>query len=227
MYWLPPTTDVHAICTHIHMAQMLAVIMQSKRARLERVGGAPRHHSSASAVQPAIFRNIMTDPVNELAPEQIWTIKPSHHQPPSSEFELTHARTMPLQFAIDLVIGGKTHACLYSGHGQSKVVYRVTDEPQVLKLTATKDHEPHVCHELSVYCSAAPPLLKICPIIYAIGRCQEQDQWGKPMGEWFAWLAEYATPLDKYMQGLNVDCKACLKIALNKQYSSTTRLAAQ
>ena len=37
------------------------------------------------------------------------------------------------------------------------------------------------------------------------------------MGQWFAWLAEYVTPLDKYMQRLNVDRKACLKIALYKQ----------
>ena len=50
-----------------------------------------------------------------------------------------------------------------------------------------------------------------------MGRCQEQDQCGEPISEWFAWLAEYATPLDKYMQGLNVDRKACFKIALYKQ----------
>ena len=34
---------LNALCTRIHMAQILAVIMQSKRFRLERVGGAPRH----------------------------------------------------------------------------------------------------------------------------------------------------------------------------------------
>ena len=208
---------LNALCTRIHLAQILAVIMQSKRPGLERVGGTPRHRSSASAVQPAIFRNIMTDPVNELAPEQIWTIKPSHHQPPSTEFELTNTRPMRLPFAIDLVIGGKIHACLYIGHGQSKVVYRVTDEATVLKLTATKNHEPHVCQQLSFYCSAAKPALKICPTIYTIGRCQEQDQGGRSIGEWFAWLAEYATPLDKYMQRRSVDRKACLKIALYKQ----------
>ena len=64
---------------------------------------------------------------------------------------------------------------------------------------------------------AAQPALKICPTIYTIGRCQEQDQGGKSIGEWFAWLAEYATPLDKYMQRRSVDRKACLKIALYKQ----------
>ena len=161
----------------------------------------------------------MTDSVNELAPEQIWTIRPSHHQPPSNEFELTHThpRPMPLPFAIDLVIGDKTYACLYVGHGKSKVVYKVTDEPQVLKLTARKDEEPDVCQQLSSNCSAVQPDLKICPAIYTIGRCQEQDQWGKPTREWFAWLAEFAFPLDKYMQGMDVDRKACLKLALYKQ----------
>ena len=122
--------------------------MQSKRPRLQRVD-APRHDSSASAAQPAIFSNVMTDPVNEIAPEQIWTIRPSHQQPSATEFEPTHSRRMPLPFAIDLVIGGKTYGCLYGGHGKSKVVYKVTDEPQVLKLTARKDEEPYVCQRLS------------------------------------------------------------------------------
>ena len=106
---------------------------------------------------------------------------------------------------------------LYVGHGKSKVVYKVTDEPQVLKLTARKDEEPDVCQQLSSNCSAVQPDLKICPTIYTVGRCQEQDQWGKPTREWFAWLAEYAFPLDKYMQDMHVDRKACLKIALYKQ----------
>ena len=132
-------------------------------------------------------------------------------------FELTHKRPVPLPFAINLVMRGETHTCLYIGHGQSKVAYRVADLPLVLKLTATKDQEPYVCKQLSLDCSAAQPAVKICPTIYAIGLCEEQDQWGNPRDEWFAWLAEYATPLDKYMQGLNVDCEACLKIALYKQ----------
>ena len=187
----------------------------SSAARLERAEGR-QQHISASAVQPAI----PADPLLEL--QQIWTIRPSHHQPPSTDFELTHKRPVPLPFAIDLVINGKTHACLYSGHGQSKVVYRVlkasADEPQVLKLTATMDQEPYVCQQLSSDCSAAQPALKICPTIYSIGRCQEQDEWGKPRGKWFAWLAEYATPLDQYIQDPNVDRQACLKIALLRMW---------
>ena len=195
------------------MAQILAVIMERKRPRLEMVG-ASGHHSAASAVQPPVSRNTM----NEPAPEHIFTIKPTHPQPPASEFEFTHKRPIPLPLAIDVVIGAQTHAWRYWGHGQSKVVYRSTDEPQkVLKLTATQDHEPQVCRRLSPDGSAAQPAVKIFTTIYAAGRCEEQDQWGRPKGEWFAWLAEYATPLDKYMQRPNADRQACLKIALYKQ----------
>ena len=196
--------------------------MHSKRRRVERVG-APGHGSAASAVQPQISRNTIPYPVNEPGPEPMWTMKPSHHQPPASEFELTHNRPMPLPLAIDVVIGGETHPCRYCGHGQSKVVYTFTDEPKVLKLTKKQDHEPHVCQQLSLDRSAAQPAVKICPTIYAMGRCQEQDRWGKPMAEWFAWLAEYAIPLDKYMQRSNADCKACLKIALYKQVIAAQR----
>ena len=64
---------------------------------------------------------------------------------------------------------------------------------------------------------AAQPLIKICPTIYVVGPCEEQSLRGKFKAEWFGWIAEYATPLDKYMQGLNVDHVACLKIALYKQ----------
>ena len=80
-----------------------------------------------------------------------------------------------------------------------------------------KDQEPQVCTQLSLECRAAQPAVKMCTAIYVVGLCEEQDRWGKSRADWFAWRAEYATPLDKYMQGLNVDCEACLKIALYKQ----------
>ena len=80
-----------------------------------------------------------------------------------------------------------------------------------------KDQEPQVCTQLSLECRAAQPAVKMCTAIYVVGLCEEQNRWGKSRADWFAWLAEYAIPLDKYMQGLNVDCEACLKIALYKQ----------
>ena len=192
-------------------AQSLAVLMLPKRRRVES-HGAPREASAVSAVQPQ--HGYVTPPHIRC----IWTMKPSRYQPPPSEFELTHDRSMPLPFAIDVEIDGKTQACRYCGHGQSKVVYTLTDEPtRVLKLTAKEDQEPHVCQQLARDSSAAQPAVKICPTIYAIGRCEEQDLWGKPKRNWCAWLAQYAIPLDKYLQRRNVDCKACLEIALYKQ----------
>ena len=178
-----------------------STILRNERPRLQSVR-ALGHRSSASAAQPASFASVMTDSVSQVAPEQIWKIRPSYPQPSSSEFEETHTRPMPLPFVIDLVIGDRTYACRYAGHGQSKVVYKINNEPTVLKLTANEDEEPEVCKQLSRSCSAVQPEFKICPAIYAIGRCQEQDQWGKATREWFAWLAEFAFPLDKYMQGM-------------------------
>ena len=120
------------------MAQILAFIMQSKYPRLQRVG-APRHsssssdaeptilrnerprlqsvralghRSSASAAQPASFGSVMTDSVNELAPEQIWTIRPSYPQPSSTEFERTHTTDQCLFHlqSISLSVTGLTPA---------------------------------------------------------------------------------------------------------------------
>ena len=127
-----------------------------KRPRLDEAEGRLKH-ISASAVQPAIPADPLLDPAIP-----IWTIRPSHHQPPSTDFELTHKRPVPLPFAIDLMINNKTHACIYCGHGQSKVVYRVlkatADEPQVLKLTATMDQD--LCLQEAVIglrcCTACP-----------------------------------------------------------------------
>ena len=173
-----------------------------------------RERSSASAVQPPI---IMPVQVDELDPKKKWIIRPSRLGPPSVPIERTHKRRVPLPLAIDFMMCGETHACLYIGHGQSKVAYRLIDRPFVLKLTAKQNEEPEVCRQLSMICREAQPAVKICSSIYAIGHCEEQDQRGTCKAEWFAWLAEYAIPVDKYIQGLNVDCESCLKIALYKQ----------
>jgi len=161
----------------------------------------------------------MTDRVNELASEQSWILKPSLHQPRKEDVEWTNHRKLPLPYAIDVVIDGETYACRYCGHGQSKVAYTFIHgtETRVLKLTETYDHEPYVCEQLSRLVRAAQPAIKICPTVYQIGRCQEQDQRGNRTREWFAWTAEYAIALNKYMQRPNVECEACLKIALYKQ----------
>ena len=98
----------------------------------------------------------MTD-AGQLTPQQIWIIAPSPHQPPATQFELTHNRSMTLPFAIDFVMNGKKHSCLYAGRGQSKTVFRLLDEPKVLKLTLTVDHEPYASRLLAMRCSAEQP----------------------------------------------------------------------
>ena len=166
----------------IHGAQILGVVTESvsqsanqmgsshpakKRRLLALTSGRPEV-ASASAVQPSVPPDALLDPAIP-----IWTIRPSHEQPLSMEFELTHMRPVPLPFAIDLVIEGKRYACMYCGHGQSKVVYRVltaTTTKWVLKLTARMDTEPYVCQKLSAVCGAAQPASKICPAIHGIGR---------------------------------------------------------
>ena len=147
---------------------------------------------------------------DELNPEKKWIIRPSRR--PAVRIEHTHTRRMPLPMAIDLMMCGETHSCLYIGHGQSKVAYRLSNQPFVLKLTAKQNEEPEVSTQLSMKSA-----VKICSSIYAIRRCEEQDQRGTCKAEWFAWLAEYAIPVDKYIQDPDVDCDSCLKIALYKQ----------
>ena len=187
--------------------------MPSKRMRLEELVTL-NESTFASAVKLPI---IMPAPVDELDPKRKWTIRPSSRPRASTEFELTHTRRMPLPFAIELTLCGQSYPCLYIGHGQSKVVYRIADKPLVLKLTERKDQEPEVCTQLSLECRAAQPAIKICPTIYVVGPCEEQSLRGKFKAEWFGWIAEYATPLDKYMARLTVDHVACLKLALYKQ----------
>ena len=58
---------------------------------------------------------------------------------------------------------------------------------------------------------------KICPTIYVAGPCEEETLAGVYKQEWYGWIAECAIPLDKYIQGLNVDVMACIKRALYTQ----------
>ena len=187
--------------------------MPSKRMRLDELV-ALNESTFASVVKLPI---IMPSPVDEVDPQRKWTIRPSSWQRDSTEFEQSHTRRMPFPFAIDLTLCGQSYPCLYIGHGQSKVVYRIADKSLVLKLSERQDQEPDVCTQLSLECSAAQPPIKICPTIYVAGPCEEQSVRGKFKAEWFGWIAEYATPLDKYMARLTVDHVACLKLALFKQ----------
>ena len=160
---------------------------------------------------------IIPSSVDERNPKRKCIIRPTSPQPAATEFDLTHTRRMPLPFAVELKLCGQSYPCRYIGHGKSKVVYRIADKPLVLKLTQSFDQEPDVCTQLSLECSAAQPPIKICPTIYVAGPCEEQSEWDEFKEEWFAWIAELAIPLDKYMASLTVDHVACLKLALYKQ----------
>ena len=185
----------------------------------------------SSAVQPAMT----PDPHHDSLERTCWTITACEDQPLDRVFEKTHTRPCPLPLALDLQINDTVHRCLYIGHGKNKCVYRLTDGgpslgQAVLKLTETEDIEPHLCNQLSKLCNPDEdqPTTKMCPDIYGSARCLQLDADKKPVREWFAWIAEYAEPLDKYMQaeethGLHVDRKACLKIALYKQILAAKR----
>ncbi len=56
---------------------------------------------------------------------------------------------MPLPFAIDLVMDGARHNCVYVGNGHLEVMFALADKQKVLKLTRNHDQEPEVCQELS------------------------------------------------------------------------------
>ena len=159
---------------------------------------------------------IMPAPVDE-PDSQKWTFRPSSRSKTSTKFEHTHTRPMPLPYEIDLMLCGEAHACVYLGHGQSKVVYRIRNTSLVLKLTKKYDQEPEVCQQLSHECRDAGFATKICPTIYVVGACEQETLEGEYQDEWFGWIAEYAIPLDKYIQGLNVDVMACIKLALYTQ----------
>ena len=160
-----------------------------------------------------------------IDPENVWTFKACEVQPDPSAIEFTHHRKMPLPIAIQLGIAGSMDPwirCVYSGHGVHKVVYQLPSGRTVLKLTEKTDAEPFLSKQVQESCNTAETGIKICPSIGAIGRCQELDREGRTVREWFAWLAEYAIPLDQYMICLDScklyeDRKACVKMALYKQ----------
>ena len=164
-----------------------------------------------------------TDPLLSLLRIPPWTIRPSRQQPSESEIERTHVRRMPLPYALDFWYQGKTFSCRYAGHGQSKVVYGLYDDISffghaVLKLTKEIDKEPYLCKVLQDCCSVAQPAIKLCPEIHDMACCIELNSEGRHAGYWFAWVAEHAIPLNKFMSSLDpVHRQTCLKIALYKQ----------
>ena len=92
--------------------------MPSKRMRLEELLSL-NDSNLASVVNLPI---IMPAPVDELDLKRKWTFRPSSRPKTATKFEHTHTRPMPLPYEIDLILCGEPHACVYLGHGKSKVV---------------------------------------------------------------------------------------------------------
>jgi hypothetical protein len=89
----------------------------------------------------------------------------------------------------------------YAGHGQSKIVYRLTDK-LVLKLCEETDQEPglfQALHASGVYA-----------VVHASGQCQVFSSAGRPAQTWHAWVMDYAKPLDQILQEDPATSNVCI-----------------
>ena len=121
-----------------------------------------------------------------------WTITASHVQVEVPRHELTNDRQLPLPSRIDAVINGKRYPqARYLGHGQSKVVYLLTEQ-RVLKLCDLDDQEPGLFGELHAS--------GVYPMVHAKNQCQQLRSPGWPARTWNAWVMDYAMPLDKILK---------------------------
>ena len=160
-------------------------------ARLLTLEASP-HRSSAA--QPAY-----TSPAantGALHDTSQWDIRPSNHQVPVEQY--THLRPLPLPMSLDTTIDGVSCKAQYLGHGKSKVAYLLaTDMPhkftgKVLKLCKVPDQVPQLFKELSES--------RLYPLIHSSNSCIECDSVGQPVGQWNAWVTDYATPLDQFLK---------------------------
>ena len=153
------------------------------------MGSNPSTEASNSAEQPA---------------EQ-WTIWPSNEQLEVPKHEQTHTRPLPLPFTIDGSIGGSFCHGQYAGHGNSKVVYRLTNG-LILKLCKNRDQEPRLFEQLLA--------LGVYPKVHASGQCSTVSSAGQPAEMWQAWLSDYAKPLDQILKEFPAASKICIPGAI-------------
>ena len=129
---------------------------------------------------------------NLASPEQVEV--PRHKQ--------THTRALPLPFTIDGVIREKSvRQVQYAGHGQSTIVYRLSDK-LVLKLCEENDQEPERFRALQAS--------GVYPKVHARRRCEEIDCAGRPVKTWYAWVMDYAKPLDQMLKENPSASKICI-----------------
>jgi hypothetical protein len=93
--------------------------------------------------------------------------------------------------SLDTTIDGVSCKAQYLGHGKSKVAYLLaTDMPhkftgKVLKLCKGPGQVPQLFKVLSKS---------------RLYECIECDSVGQPVGQWNAWVTDYATPLDQFLK---------------------------
>ena len=135
-------------------------------------------------------------------PAEHWMIWASREQVEVPQHKLTHTRPLPLPFTIDGWIMGESYRRRqYAGHGQSKVVYRLTDK-LVLKLCEKRDQEPEVFQALQAS--------GVYPKVQASCQCQLGDSAGQPVQTWHAWVIEYAAPLDQILKENPASSNICI-----------------
>ena len=151
---------------------------------------APPAHTSladvSSAARPAHTRR-----------QTPWQIGPSLKQVEVKQF--THERKLPLAPSLDVNLDGAAFKAQYLGHGKSKIAYLLKAgkshalASKVLKLTKEVDPEPNLFEELAS--------TGLYPNIYAVSSdVIEHNSVGQPVGQWYAWVADLAIPLDQYLR---------------------------
>ena len=148
-------------------------------------------------------------------PAEHWMIWASREQVEVPQHKLTHTRPLPLPFTIDGWIMGESYRRRqYAGHGQSKVVYRLTDK-LVLKLCEKRDQEPEVFQALQAS--------GVYPKVQASCQCQLVDSAGQPVQTWHAWVIEYAAPLDQILKENLATTNICIPGAIHAMVKAHSR----
>ena len=148
-------------------------------------------------------------------PAEQWTIRASREQVEVPKHKLTHMRSLPLPFTIDGWIMGESYRQVqYAGHGQSKIVYRLTDK-LVLKLCEERDQEPELFQALQTS--------GVYPKVHASCQCQVVNSAGRPVKTWHAWVIDYAKPLDQILKEYPAASKMCILGAIHAIVTAHSR----
>ena len=161
--------------------------------------------ASCSAEQPPIRASETAR--SDAHPAEHWEIWASREQVVVPQHELTHTRALPLPFTIDgRIMGRAFSSAQYAGHGQSKVVYRLTQN-LVLKLRKEKDPEPNVFQALQA--------IGVYPKVHASSLCRLVQSARDCDQTWHAWVVEYAEPLDQILIAKRASSKMCIHGAVH------------